>query len=102
MNKDYSHLYEEYTHDFRKGFVNPKYEPPKWIQFCDYLKSKGYIPKVYLSKVSVSKYVTFFSGDSEVKIRFSQHSPKYHDFDVNVGPMGLNYKQLIKLLEINL
>lgn len=98
----YDHLFKVYNESWKNKFVNKNYSPPKWIQFCDFLTEKGLEVKVYQSKKSVSKYIKFKTDKHELKVRFSQHAPRYFDFDVNVGPNGLTYKQLIKLLEINI
>ena len=95
--------FNNYDQILRSQFVkSKKYDPPKWIQFCDLLLEKGYNPKVYCSSISVSKYIYFDSNTGPFKIRFSQHAPKVRDYDVNVGPNGVSYNQLIRLFGITL
>ncbi len=90
----------------KKGW-NP---PPKWIQFCQSMLTKGWKISLYRAKTTVSKYLYVrkdtYNRTKIFKIRFSNHKANWRkendrdcDFYVGMGNKGvITTEYLIDLL----
>lgn len=87
----------------QKYYVDKK---PRWVKFCEKLLNKNYI--VFLSYVAKSIYITVIKNNKMVKLRYSNHLPKFESFmdgkiDYYVGygeDFFISQNEILNILEL--
>lgn len=83
-----------------KTLESIKYTLPKYLYFSKKMLDMGVKVYLYESKSSRSKYLFIVnSQDKYIKIRFSNHVERLQGNHYNVGPLGLNTRQIINIME---
>jgi hypothetical protein len=106
-NNNLKQLSLDYLNGLEPSYLTKGYSVPKWIKFCKEMLNTGWKVKLYRSKSTFSKYIHISKGETNLKIRFSNHKANINqeqkgdsDYYVGVGNNGvITTEQLIEKIE---